>query len=114
MVVQTDFFPRQTRLCALAQLKQDQSNRTVGFVAEQAEPFRFQPDGVSAGTQFCQPFRPVDKEKIAAVFQRLCGSCKQVVCAAAVFTPGIPQFGGGTALEVVKGAEPADPDVCTF
>ena len=93
-VVENDLLPFKTGLSALAQLKQDKIHRGIRLMAHKAQPLGFQIDLRTPDDQLGQPFRTVDEEKVAAVFQRPSGGPEQVGGGAGVLPAG---KGGGAA-----------------
>lgn len=95
------FLPVQARLCTLAKLHQHKGNRTADFVPQKAQPLCFQPMLRGCRTQLRQPLRTVYQEKITAVAQCPCGSCKQRLKRTQAFLPGIGRsLAPGTAGKV--------------
>ena len=76
-MVQDNFFPDESRLCAFSQLQQDKINGCTFPVPQQAQPFCFQTVSGSGGDEFCQPFRLVDQKKISAISNGPGGCLKQ-------------------------------------
>ena len=90
-MVQHNFFPLQSWLCAFSQLKQDKINRPAFPVPYQTQPFGFQSVFSGGGDQFRQPFRLVYQKKVPAEFQRPGTAGKQILRGTASFLPGCSQ-----------------------
>ena len=69
-MVQDNFFPDESRLCAFSQLQQDKINGSVFPVTKQGQTLGLQAIAVGGADQFRQPFRFVDQEKSPPYFRR--------------------------------------------
>ena len=85
---QRQLLKSKTGLSTLAQLQKDQTDILARAVPHQTQPLGLQMKGPCLGDDLSQPFRAVDQEKVAAVFQRPGGAVQQLPDGAAVLPPG--------------------------
>ena len=106
--MEDDLLPFQARLSALAQLQQNKIHRGIRPMAHKAQPLGFQIDLRTPDDQLGQPFRTVDEEKVAAVFQRPSGGPEQVGGGAGVLPTGKGGGAAGGAAGKIGGIGDAD------
>ena len=87
-VVKEAFLNLQAGFTALSELQSDEGNIAAFLVPHQPKTFRFHIFFGSAGAKLPQSLRPVDKEKVTAVFQRPPSSAEQILRATKVLPPG--------------------------
>ena len=87
-VVKESLLDLQAGLTAFAELQQNEGYFAAFLMAYQPEPFRFHIFFCGAGAKLPQSLRPVDKEKVTAVFQRPPSSAEQILRATKVLPPG--------------------------